>query len=87
MRLRVVDLAGMEQYVAQYAVQKTWPRYGGVRHGKLPHPVFVVLEEAHNFVPASGRGAEAVRAMDKRAPRRAASSRFFWGHHAEARQD
>jgi DNA helicase HerA-like ATPase len=57
MRLSVVDLAGMEQYVAQYAVQKTlaeiWRR---ATTGKLPHPVFVVLEEAHNFVPASGRG-------------------------------
>lgn len=57
MRLSVVDLAGMEQYVAQYAVQKTlseiWRR---ATTGKLNHPVFVVMEEAHNFVPGARQG-------------------------------
>jgi DNA helicase HerA-like ATPase len=52
----VVDLAGMEQFIAQYAVQKTlrevWRR---ATSGNLTHPVFIVIEEAHNFVPGNSR--------------------------------
>lgn len=55
--LSVVDLAGMEQFIAQYAVQKTlaevWRR---ATTGKLNYPVFIVLEEAHNFVPGKNKG-------------------------------
>lgn len=55
--LSVVDLAGMEQGISQYAVQKTlreiWRR---ATTGKLDYPVFVVLEEAHNFVPGKDKG-------------------------------
>jgi DNA helicase HerA-like ATPase len=55
--LSVVDLAGMEQSIAQYAVQKTlrevWRR---ATTGKLDYPVFLVLEEAHNFVPGKDKG-------------------------------
>ncbi|HEY3415224.1 MAG TPA: ATP-binding protein [Armatimonadota bacterium] len=54
--LSVVDLAGMEQFIAQYAVQKTlrevWRR---ATSGQLQHPVFIVIEEAHNFVPGKDR--------------------------------
>lgn len=54
--LSVIDLAGMEQFAAQYTVQKTlrevWRR---ATSGALVHPVFVVLEEAHNFVPGRDR--------------------------------
>lgn len=54
--LSVVDLAGMEQFIAQYAVQKTlrevWRR---ATSGALNHPVFIVIEEAHNFVPGKDR--------------------------------
>lgn len=66
MRLSVVDLAGMEQYVAQYAVQRAlaeiWRR---ATTGRLAHPVFVVLEEAHNFVSAGGRGGECARWINR----------------------
>jgi hypothetical protein len=55
--LSVVDLAGMEQSISQYAVQKTlrevWRR---ATTGKLDYPVFLVLEEAHNFVPGKDKG-------------------------------
>lgn len=52
MSLSVIDLAGMEQFISEFTVDKTlreiWSR---AIMGKLVHPVFVVLEEAHNFVP------------------------------------
>jgi hypothetical protein len=56
MSLSVIDLAGMEQFIAQYAVQKTlrevWRR---ATTGTLTHPVFLVIEEAHNFVPGKDK--------------------------------
>jgi len=52
--LSVIDLAGMQQAVSLYTVQRTlsdlWAR---ATAGKLSYPVFVVLEEAHNFAPGS----------------------------------
>lgn len=68
MKLSVIDLAGMEQFIAQYAVQKTlrevWRR---ATTGKLNHPVFLVLEEAHNFVPGKDRfgGSECARWINR----------------------
>lgn len=55
-RLTVFDLAGAGKIVAAYAAERIlhdiWQRALG---GRLEHPVFVVLEEAHNLIPADGR--------------------------------
>ncbi|MEW5718270.1 MAG: ATP-binding protein [Chloroflexota bacterium] len=52
MGLSVIDLAGIDQDIMQYVVDKvlreTWSV--AVNQG-LPRPIFFVLEEAHNFVP------------------------------------
>lgn len=52
MTLSVVDLAGIDQWIAEFVVDKVlreaWSR--ATTEG-LARPVFVVLEEAHNFVP------------------------------------
>ncbi len=52
MTLSVIDLAGIDQWIAEFIVDKVlreaWSR--ATIEG-LPHPVFIVLEEAHNFVP------------------------------------
>ncbi len=54
--LTVFDLAGADKFVAAYAAERMlrdiWQR---ALSGQLAHPVFVVLEEAHNLVPADGR--------------------------------
>lgn len=51
MSLSVIDLAGVDQWIADFIVDKvlreTWAR--ATTEG-LARPVFVVLEEAHNFV-------------------------------------
>lgn len=58
MTLSVIDLAGVDQWIAEFVVDKVlreaWGR--AVSEG-LPRPVFFVLEEAHNFVPG-GVGAQ-----------------------------
>jgi DNA helicase HerA-like ATPase len=55
MQASVVDLAGMPSFVSEFVVDKTlsdiWRR---ASTGDLSHPVFIVLEEAHNFVPDQG---------------------------------
>lgn len=55
MQASVVDLAGVPSYVSEFVVDKTlsdiWQR---ASTGDLSHPVFIVLEEAHNFVPEEG---------------------------------
>ena len=52
MTLSVIDLAGVDQWLAEFVVDKVlreaWSR--ATTEG-LARPVFVVLEEAHNFVP------------------------------------
>ncbi len=54
-RLTVFDLAGADKVVAAYAAERLlrdiWKR---ALTGQLPHPVFIVLEEAHNLIPANG---------------------------------
>jgi DNA helicase HerA-like ATPase len=56
MTLSVLDVAGVDQWIAEFVVDKvlreTWSV--AVNEG-LPRPVFFVLEEAHNFVPG-GQG-------------------------------
>ena len=55
-RLTVLDLAGADKVVAAYAAERMlrdiWKR---AITGQLHHPVFIVLEEAHNLIPASGQ--------------------------------
>jgi DNA helicase HerA-like ATPase len=56
-RISVVDLAGADRtiaaYVADKALREIWAR---ATTGQLPYPLFVVLEEAHNLVPAERQG-------------------------------
>lgn len=55
MQASVVDLAGMPSYVSEFVVERTlseiWQK---ASTGELSQPVFIVLEEAHNFVPEEG---------------------------------
>lgn len=54
-RLAVFDLAGTDKVVGAYAAERVlreiWRR---ALSGQLHHPVFIVLEEAHNLIPAGG---------------------------------
>ncbi len=60
MTLSTVDLAGVDRRLADFVVAKivgdVWKQ--ATREG-LPRPVFLVLEEAHNFVPAGADGGHA----------------------------
>src|SRR5260370_12722967 len=55
-RLTVLDLAGADKMVAAYAAERLlrdiWKR---AITGQLHHPVFIVLEEAHNLIPGNGQ--------------------------------
>ncbi len=58
MTLSVIDLAGVDQWISEFNVQKVLNETWGVAVNEgLPRPVFFVLEEAHNFVPG-GQGAQ-----------------------------
>jgi len=50
--MSVIDLAGLQRNVSQYIVQKTLDDVWNLAvTGGLQFPIFVVLEEAHNFAP------------------------------------
>ncbi len=55
-KLTVLDLAGADKVVAAYSAERIlreiWKR---AITGRLQHPVFIVLEEAHNLIPASSQ--------------------------------
>jgi hypothetical protein len=55
--MSIIDLAGLQRKVSEYIVEKTlsevWNR---AVTGELEFPIFVVLEEAHNFAPHSNGG-------------------------------
>lgn len=55
-RLTVLDLAGADKVVAAYSAERilreVWKR---AVTGQLHHPLFIVLEEAHNLIPANGQ--------------------------------
>ena len=55
-RLTVLDLAGADKVVAAYAAERilreVWKR---AVTGQLHHPIFIVLEESHNLIPANGQ--------------------------------
>ncbi len=51
MSLSVIDLAGVDQWIAEFVVDKVLREVWSVATTEgLARPVFVVLEEAHNFV-------------------------------------
>jgi len=56
-KMSIVDLAGLQRKVSEYIVEKTlsevWNR---AVTGELDYPIFIVLEEAHNFAPHSNGG-------------------------------
>jgi DNA helicase HerA-like ATPase len=55
-RLTIFDLASADKVVAPYAAERTLHDIWRLAlSGQLHHPVLVVLEEAHNPVPADGR--------------------------------
>lgn len=55
--MNVIDLAGLQRNVTQYIVQKTLSDIWQLAvTGGLQFPIFVVLEEAHNFVPSDQMG-------------------------------
>ena len=55
--MSIIDLAGLQRNVTQYIVQKTLSDIWQLAvTGGLQYPIFVVLEEAHNFVPADQGG-------------------------------
>lgn len=58
MNLSVLDVAGVDQWIAEFVVDKVLRETWGVAVNEgLKRPVFFVLEEAHNFVPG-GAGAQ-----------------------------
>lgn len=55
-QLTVFDLAGAEKVVAAYAAERILRGIWQLAlSGRLDYPVFIVLEEAHNLIPADGR--------------------------------
>jgi len=51
-KLSVIDLAGLERSVSQFVVDKTLREIWTLATtGKLSYPLFIVLEEAHSFIP------------------------------------
>ncbi len=56
MTLSVVDLAGVDNWISEFVVDKVLREAWGIAVNQgLQRPVFFVLEEAHNFVPG-GQG-------------------------------
>lgn len=58
MRLSVIDVAGVDQWIAEFVVSKVLSNAWGIGVNEgLKRPVFFVMEEAHNFVPG-GQGTQ-----------------------------
>ncbi len=58
MNLSVIDLAGVDNWIGEFVVDKVLREaWSQATTSGLAHPVFFVLEEAHNFVPG-GQGAK-----------------------------
>ncbi len=56
-RMSIIDLAGLQRKVSEYIVDKTLSEAWALAvTGELEHPIFIVLEEAHNFAPRASRG-------------------------------
>jgi DNA helicase HerA-like ATPase len=55
MRLSVVDLSGLDDEVSDYLAYRVLSdAYEKVSSGEFDYPVFVFVEEAHRFIPATG---------------------------------
>ncbi|MCW4050708.1 MAG: ATP-binding protein [Candidatus Bathyarchaeota archaeon] len=55
-RLSVIDLAGLQRNVSEYIVQKTLDDVWSLAvTGSLRFPIFIVIEEAHNFAPGASQ--------------------------------
>jgi hypothetical protein len=53
MQVSVMDLSGLDSTSTDYIVSKLLRDISNsVITGEYPHPVFIVIEEAHNFIPA-----------------------------------
>jgi hypothetical protein len=51
-RLSVIDLAGMQKDIMQYIVERTLNEaWNKASAGELDYPIFIVMEEAHNYAP------------------------------------
>jgi hypothetical protein len=58
MNLAVIDLAGVDNWIMEFVVDKVFrDMWGEATTNGLARPVFFILEEAHNFVPG-GQGAK-----------------------------
>ncbi len=58
MNLSVLDVAGVDQWIAEFIVDKVLREAWGIAVNEgLQRPVFFILEEAHNFVPG-GQGTQ-----------------------------
>jgi len=56
-RMSIIDLAGLQSQVSEYIVDKSLSEMWALAvTGELKHPIFIVLEEAHNFAPGEFRG-------------------------------
>jgi DNA helicase HerA-like ATPase len=52
--MSIIDLAGLQSNVSQYIVQKTLEDVWRLAvTGGLQYPIFIILEEAHNFAPGA----------------------------------
>jgi len=52
--MSIIDLAGLQSNVSHYIVQKTLEEMWRLAvTGGLQYPIFIVLEEAHNFAPGA----------------------------------
>lgn len=52
--MSIIDLAGLQSNVSQYIVQKTLEDVWRLAvTGSMRYPIFIVLEEAHNFAPGA----------------------------------
>ncbi|MGC8843424.1 MAG: ATP-binding protein, partial [bacterium] len=64
--LSVIDLAGLQQRAMEIVVDRTlrgiWEK---AVLGQLPRPLFVFLEEAHNFVPGRGKPSRCAEIINK----------------------
>jgi DNA helicase HerA-like ATPase len=53
MQVSTLDLSGLDQSSMDYIVTKLLREtYSSVTSGEYKHPVFAIIEEAHNFIPA-----------------------------------
>ncbi|MEM2936413.1 MAG: ATP-binding protein, partial [Candidatus Bathyarchaeia archaeon] len=53
MRVSIIDLSGLEDASMDYITARIlMETFNAVTSGEFPYPVFVIMEEAHKFIPA-----------------------------------